>query len=174
MTDVAQDNKTRKGLKLTLILASALILIDAFAYNDRILAMFIGAWMLLIALPRALIFTKDSELKRHSLKRTAVVIVAVAVVFVCTSVNDRIAASRAETVIVAVNSFKERNQRYPKTLEELTPEFLERVPKTSPTLLFNSFHYISNPTSPSLFYVTMPPFGRRFYSFERGEWSYMD
>ncbi|MBI5327098.1 MAG: hypothetical protein HZB80_02230 [Deltaproteobacteria bacterium] len=88
--------------------------------------------------------------------------------------NNQIAKKRAETLIVAVKSFKEKHHRYPEKLEELTPDFIDRVPKAKDTLMFNAFFYNSTSGDHVLFYVTMPPFGRKVYSFERNEWFTMD
>lgn len=154
--------------------AGVLLVIDVFLFNDAFISAAIGAWMLLIALPRAAFFTKAPELKRYRLRRAAVFIGAAVLVFAYTFGNNEIAARRAETLIVAVNSFKERHHRYPAKLDELTPDFIDRIPQAKDTLMFNSFFYNSTPEDHVLFYITMPPFGRRVYSFERKEWFSLD
>ena len=173
-TDSTQDQEKRKSLKWVLLWAGALIIIDAFVFSQGILSGFIGSWILLVALPRAVFFTKGPELKRYRLRRAAVFIGAATLVFAYTFGNNQIAEKRAETLIIAVKSFKEKHHRYPEKLEELTPDFIDRVPKAKDTLMFNAFFYNSTSEDHVLFYVTMPPFGRKVYSFERDEWFTMD
>lgn len=155
-------------------MAVALIIIDAFVFNQGVISGLIGTWMLLVALPRAVFFTKAPELKRYRLRRAAVFIGAAVLVFAYTFGNNQVAEKRAEALIVAVKSFKEKHHRYPAKLEELVPDFIDRVPAAKDTLLFNSFIYSSTPENHSLLYVAMPPFGRRVYSFERNEWFSLD
>lgn len=81
---------------------------------------------------------------------------------------------RAEVLITAVKSFHAKNQRYPKSLEELVPEFIDWVPLAKYTFVFSSFWYGTAPDNTILSYVDLPPFGRPTYSFTRNEWSYLD
>lgn len=174
MTDSSQNQEKSKSLKWVFLWAGALIIIDALFLNQGVISALIGAWMLLVAVPRAVFFTKAPELKRYRLKRAAVFIGAMAMVFVLNWANNQIARKRASTLIAAVKAFNQKLDRYPAKLEELAPEFIERVPIAKYTLTDNSFRYISTPESHSLFYVSMPPFGRPTYTFERDEWFYAD
>ena len=61
------------------------------------------------------------------------------------------------------------------SLNDLVPEFVDRVPLAKYTLAFNEFHYyFTSKRGTHLFYVAMPPFGRRVYSFVRDQWTYLD
>ncbi|MFZ3073041.1 MAG: hypothetical protein WA162_07340 [Thermodesulfobacteriota bacterium] len=174
MTDSTQNQEKRKSLKWVFLSAGALVIFDALFLNQGVISALIGAWMLLVAIPRAVFSTKVPELKRYRLRRAAVFIGAMAMVFVFNWANNQIARKRAETLIAAVKAFNQKHQRYPAKLEELAPDFIDRVPIAKYTLTDNSFRYISTQENHSLFYVSMPPFGRPTYSFERNEWFYVD
>lgn len=88
--------------------------------------------------------------------------------------NNRVAQARAETLIAAVKTFHVKNQRYPGSLEELVPDFIDQVPLAKYTLGSNKFQYTTSDSSTSLFYVQFPPFGRRTYSFTGNAWGYLD
>jgi hypothetical protein len=62
----------------------------------------------------------------------------------------------------------------PKSLQDLVPEYIERVPVAKYTFLFNRFWYYSSNDDTTLFYVELPPYGRPTYSFSRKEWGYVD
>ncbi len=174
MTDSTQNQEKRKGLKRVFLWAGGLIILDALIINQGVISALIGAWMLLVAVPRAVFFTKAAEMKRYRLWRAAVFIGVAPLVLGYNMANNQIAGKRAETLVVAVKSFKEKHRRYPAKLEELAPDFIDHVPVAKYILTDNSFHYTSTPENHILFYISMPPFGRPSYSFERNEWYYMD
>lgn len=74
----------------------------------------------------------------------------------------------------AVKVFHTKHQRYPKSLEDLVPGFIDAVPVAKYTLGLNQFWYYSDEQYASLFYVALPPFGRLTYDFTRDEWGYTD
>lgn len=171
--DTAQKELKPVNLKKAFVWAGVLVALDAFLLNQGVLSALVGAWMLLVSLPRSA-FNKSPEQRNRRFARIAIFLGAVMLVFGLNSANNQIARKRAETLITAIKAFKLKNQRYPEKLSELVPDFIKYLPTAKYTLSFNSFHYVSGPESHSLFYVEMPPFGRPTYSFERGSWGYLD
>ena len=84
------------------------------------------------------------------------------------------AQRRGSEVARAVEAFRDTHGEYPARLESLVPEFLPSVPLPKYTLVFNRFHYIRTKETADLFYVVMPPFGRREYVFETKQWRDFD
>ena len=173
MSDSAQREVKPISLPRTFAWAGALIAVDAFVVNQGVISAAIGLWMLLAALPRAA-FTQDPGQRRLRLARVAIFLGAVAIVFALNWVNNRIAKSRAETLVTAVKAFKQKHQRYPEKLDELVPEFVEHMPVAKYTLAFGRFYYVATAGYHGLFYMDMPPFGRPTYAFERDTWGYVD
>jgi len=164
----------RPSLARALVLGALLVAVDAFFLNQGALALVVGLWLLFVSLPRTFLARKFQAVRRERLTNLAVYFVAVILVFVLNAWNNSMARSRAEVLISAVKSFHARNQRYPNSLEELVPQFIDRVPLAKYTFTFNNFWYRTSAESTVLFYVEVPPFGRPTYSFTRNEWGYLD
>lgn len=153
--------------------AAALIVVDAFVINQGVIAAVVAVWVLVISLPRAA-FSKVPDQRRLRLARIGILLGAAAVVFALNGANNRLAEQRAQRLVAAVKGFHQKHQRYPSTLEELVPEFIDRVPRAKYTLGSGDFRYLSGPKTHALLYVKFPPFGRPTYNFEQGRWGYLD
>ena len=89
------------------------------------------------------------------------------------SVQKRIAMAHAAQVIQACEQYREANESYPERLSDLVPRYLSSVPKAKYCLSFGEFMYFGSP-HPMLVWYEIPPFGRRVYNFETGNWKYLD
>lgn len=162
------------SLRRALLNGTLLVLIDAFLLNQGAIALLVGLWVLLIGLPRTLLAGKFATVRPQRLKCAAVYLVAAGLVFALNAANNRIAMSRAETLIAAVKAYHAKHRRYPESLQALVPEYIDEVPQAKYTLLSSPFRYLTSPQGPSLMYVEVPPFGRPMYSFERDAWERLD
>lgn len=153
--------------------AGALIVFDAFVLNQGFIALLVGTWMVLGALPRAA-FSKDPAVRRLRLARVGIFLAAVLLVFALNWANNQIAGSRAERLVKAIKGYHQKHQKYPDKLDDLTPEFIAGVPLAKYTLMSRSFQYLSSPRSHMLVYVVFPPFGRAVYNVEREKWGSLD
>jgi len=158
----------------SVFLGMLLVVIDAFSLNQGALALLVGLWTLLVGLPRSFLAKKYAKVRAARLRNIAIYFLAVILVFVLNTANNRLARSRAETLVLAVKAFHDKNQRYPKSLEELVPHHVKRVPLAKYTFMFNRFSYFTSDQDTGLFYVALPPFGRPTYSFTRNAWGYLD
>ena len=77
-------------------------------------------------------------------------------------------------VVAAVKAFHAKQQRYPKNLQELVPDFLPEIPAAKYALMFNRFTYLASDKGQVLFYADLPPYGRPTFNFARNEWGYLD
>jgi hypothetical protein len=85
------------------------------------------------------------------------------------------AKAHAARVIEACRRFEVQHGILPDRLEDLVPEFLPTVPRAKYTLAWGAFTYSKSAEKRhTLMYVTLPPFGRRVYHFEEGQWSQLD
>ena len=144
--------------------------------DQGVVAFLVGVWLLVISLPLRLFMKKYAELRIHYLRDIAVYSAAIALVFTLNAANNRIASERAEVLVAAVEAFHAKHQRYPDSLEELVPGFIDRVPLAKYTLLFNEFWYVpvEKDRDAALWYVEFPPFYRPTYNFTTNEWRYSD
>lgn len=156
-----------------ILFSVALVVLDAFLLNQGIISLFVALGVVFVGLPRAFL-RKFAGAKRQRFARLSVYLAAVVLVFALNVMNSRIAKSRAEEIIVAVQAYRAKHQRYPARLQDLMPDHLEHIPRAKYTLWFNDFRYRAVADDPWLEYTELPPFGRPFYSFRRGAWFYMD
>lgn len=157
-----------------IVLATLLLAVDAFVLNQGVIALLVGLWLLLIELPRTYLAKRFMTVRPQRLRNMAVYLLSVILVLGLNALNNRVARVRAEALVVAVKAYHAKNQRYPKSLEELVPDYIERVPLAKYTLMFNRFSYNTSDQYTSLFYVALPPFGRPTFSFNRDAWGYLD
>lgn len=162
------------SLQGAILKASLLVFFDAFVLNQGIISALVGFGLLLIGLPLALL--RRNELVRAArLRNLAIYGAAVALVFVLNGANNRLAKYRAEALVSAVQAFQQKYHRYPLTLNEMAPEFVDSIPLAKYTLGQNTFYYLgADKGDPILFYVSLPPFGRPLYRFGDNKWGYLD
>lgn len=89
------------------------------------------------------------------------------------SLQRTIAMGNAERLIEACERYRQANGAYPERLAELVPRYLNAIPRAKYCCFQGEFWYIGAPR-PLLLWYEVPPFGRRIYNFERGDWGYLD
>lgn len=155
------------------VLAIALFFIDALLLNQGVLSALVCAWLILVSLPR-IYLSKSLTGRGTRLAHIAMLVAAALLVFAANWINNRIARTRAETLIVAVKKFKQSTGHYPANLQDLVPNFIDHIPLAKYTIAFNDFKFSSNEAHVSLWYVEMPPFGRPAFNFKCDRWEYLD
>lgn len=174
MADDSQPEPTKKTTVRRAALAGALLVfVDAFWLNQGIIASLVGVGLLVIGLPLALL-KKPPAARVQRFRNLAIYTASVVLVFVLNALNNRIAASRAEAIVSSVKAFHAKNGRYPASLNNLAPEFIDHVPLAKYTLGQNRFYYHVTEGRAVLYYVDFPPFGRPIYWFSEDKWGYLD
>ena len=156
-----------------LVLSSVLVFVDAFWLNQGAVALFVAVGLLSIGLPRSFL-RRFAAVRRQRLRNLGIYLAAVAAVFALNHANNRLAQQRADALVSAVGAFHAKYARYPGSLDELVPEFIDRVPLAKYTLGMNRFSYLERQGDAHLSYVEFPPFGRPIYRFSRGSWGNLD
>ena len=174
MTTAEPAAVSQPSLRQAILFGALLVTVDVFLLGQGALALLVGICLLFIGLPRTFLARKFVAVRARRLRNIAVYLAAVIAVFLLNAENNRIARSRADTLVSAVNAFHAKNQRYPNSLQELVPDHIDRVPLAKYALMFNRFSYYTSGQGASLFYVELPPFGRPTYCFTRNEWGYLD
>lgn len=176
MNDKKSGQAATPSARRAIFLALLLVVLDAFYLNQGAIAAVVGLWLLFISLPYTFFAKKFAAVRKQRVRNIAIYFGAVVLVLAFNAANNAIAKRRAEVLISAVQAFHAKNQRYPRSLEELVPAYIERVPLAKYTFSLNRFSYftLENGSDARLFYVELPPFGRPTYSFGRGEWGYID
>lgn len=108
-----------------------------------------------------------------ALTRIQMPLFTLVLVFANNSLQTRVARINAARVVEACEQYHEANGTYPESLDELVPRYLSSVPRAKYCLSWGEIRYWGPPIN-FLDWVEVPPFGRRTYAFERGEWGYLD
>jgi hypothetical protein len=170
MTIAFGDPALRKALVLSLVL----LVVDALVMNQGIISFFVGAWLVFISLPATLVRARWKGMRGARLGRIALGLLAVILVFALNYANNRLARSRADTLVTAIEAFQKAENKYPAKLADLVPKYVAEIPIAKYTLLFNQFSYHSSGDLASLSYIALPPFGRPTYNFKNKRWGYLD
>jgi len=89
------------------------------------------------------------------------------------AVQIKIAEANAPRIITACEGFYAANGRFPKSLDELVPQYIPSVPRAKYCLFYGQFDYF-NYGKPMLVWCVVPPFDRRIYDFETRRWNYIE
>lgn len=84
-----------------------------------------------------------------------------------------IAEEHASIIIPACEKYHVEKNEYPKTLDDLVPDYLPSVPRAK-YCLYGHFSYWNLEEHPILVWYYLPPYGRKIYNFDRREWHYLD
>jgi hypothetical protein len=163
----------QSSLNKALAWALSLVFFDAFLFNQGVLSAGFGLFLLFISVPRSFL-RKLKPVRSQRLRNIAIYLAAVVLVIGLNNLNNLIAHKRAELLISAINTYHAKNHRYPQKLQDLTPEFVAKVPRAKYTLLFGEFSYFLSGENAFLFFVDFPPHGRPIYRFPDNRWGYVD
>lgn len=82
--------------------------------------------------------------------------------------NKTVARGRAEDIIAACRSYKDKTGAYPETLHALVPEYLKAVPRAKYTVLWSAFQYGEGRLAWMIVPMTVMP----SYDLNSGKWSF--
>ena len=153
------------------LLGSLLIFVDAFVVNQGVLAGLVVLFQIILGIPR-IIRATSPDIKRVRLVSFVIYMSAALVVFTANSVSNRIAHHRAEVLIASIKAYVSAENKYPEKLQDLVPKYISSVPNAKFSLVFNKFYYSSE--HPFLMYVSLPPFTRPTYLFDKEKWQVVD
>lgn len=89
------------------------------------------------------------------------------------SLQKRIATANATRLIQACERYQQAMGDYPERLNDLVPRYLHSVPTAKYCIFYSAFGYCGSPPH-MLFWWDCPPFGRRTYTFDTGQWRHQD
>ena len=172
-SDMSPFWRCRGGLAAiggTLICALFLVFLDVVVDGSYLFSALVCPIWFIVGVVRAVL-----RRPRLGVAAARVLIPVVTGLFVVVnySVQRTIAMGNAERLIQACERYREDNGAYPEHLGELVPRYLNSVPRAKYCCSRSEFWYFGAPR-PLLVWYEVPPFGRRVYNFETGNWRYMD
>jgi hypothetical protein len=151
-----------------LSVSTFLYLFDGFILGSGIIA-----WLILFALGVSIVSwtVKSRHLAdiKNDLPKRLIYLGTAVLIFFTNSINLRIAAHRAQLLVVACEQYRAAHGEYPRQLENLVPEFVSEIPLAKYTLFENRFKYISTEGRHVLLY-SLIPFEHKSYVFEFKQW----
>lgn len=163
-------------LRKCVVFAASLFVIDAFFLNQGIFSGVV-AFVAFCCIPVALwsLVRKDTAKFRLQMKQIGIVMAGCFAVFGMNWLQNQMADRRAVELGTACLEFRDKTHHYPGHLHDLVPSVIPAVPPAKYTFMSSDFFYmIGVDGEPEIYYVVMPPFGRRFYHVEKGTWGFMD
>lgn len=161
-------------LHKVLVACSVLFFAEALYLNQYWLAVVVLIYVLAWGVPRAFFAKRWRSNRNKRLANLALYALTAVLAFAGNNFNNQLAERRTEQVIAAVDAFHGKLGKYPRSLDELVPQFLPEVPKAKVGFGITNFYYLERESSATLMYVVFPPFGRRTYDFGTKEFGYMD
>lgn len=161
-------------MKKTIIIASAIFVLDAYLFNQGVIAMVFLLLVTPTTLIRALIAWKNTALRKKRIAAAGVYFIMAVMVLAYIQVNNWRASRKADLLIAACEQYRAVHIIYPEKLADLVPDFIQKIPKAKYAHATGQFHYVSRKDSHLLWYVSFPPFGKRIYRFETKKWGFLD
>ena len=166
------------ALRSTIIIATCFYFCDAFVLNQGFLAFVLFVVVLFYFAPASMWAVRtDRRLASLRFYKAAIYVLAAIAILSTNVLQNRMADAKAVKLGDACLAYRAKYHHYPERLEELVPEFISSVPAAKYGLLGNMHFFYSggyDNREPMLFYVALPPFGRRFYHMEIRSWGYLD
>lgn len=152
-------------------IAIALVVIDGLVLYQGILSLAVLFCMTLFGLPR-LILRPNARTRHERVGNLGIYACAVVAVLTLNEINLKISEDHAEEMVAAVEKYRSRHGEYPRSLEDLVPEFMPAIPVVRYTFPAAQFEYFRLGPDPVLAYTAAPPFTRPTYDFAQAKWSY--
>jgi hypothetical protein len=160
----------------TALVLAALFVLDLFVAGQGFASLAVAAVGLVLSVIGALwsALRGHSGVARRRLGRAALYLALGVATVGALRLHAATAERRAAEIIQACRSHAARHGVLPRTLDELVPRFLDRIPRARYTVAWGTFTYVSSSRAHTLLYVAVPPHGRRLYHFEADRWSTLD
>lgn len=176
----AEDTKTDSSsipdwhLIVAIVLAVVLVILDAFVLNQGGISVLIGVWIVFVSMPVAAFAKRYKGCRGRRFTILGVYLSAVAAVIIGINLLNDLAYYRGNELATAIASYKQHTGHYPQSLQQLVPDYMERIKKAKPVLGVNEFDYRIREDEPVLMFMYLPPFGTAQYNFETRQWELFD
>lgn len=167
----AQNAGILRRILGSLIAAALLLFFDVVLTGSYLMSFLFCPIWLLVSLLKNLIQLPGWGI---ALFRLAMPIVTWGVVMANNDYQLKRAEENAQRVVAACEEFHADHGRFPKSLDELVPEYMPSVPTAKNSMGWSDFIYISGPENTLLGWYVVPPYLRKTYDFETRQWRYID
>jgi hypothetical protein len=160
-----------RDIKGSVVVAAVMLIWDGAYFGSCLMSLlFCPFWFLLSLLKNAI----ERPGWGLALVRVAIPALTLGLVYVNNLVQLGVAEANARRVVAACMAYHTANGDFPKTLDELVPQYLPSVPRAKYCLGPPGHFYYHNFGSPKLYWQVVPPFDRKIYNFDTQRWSYLN
>ena len=157
------------------IIAFCLMVLDAFILGIPFLGLIIMFFLIAASGISAIIFLfRDKQYSKLYAIKALIYFTGFIGIIGIFKFNVYIGGENANSVIKAVNSYYVDTGLYPDNLNQLIPNYLNRIPNCAYRIMDYKYRYYVDQDSAQLMWTVMPPWGRRIYNFKNAEWRYFD
>ena len=197
-----KDNKP-KTLIWSIIGASTLFIVDSFVLEAPYFFILVLIGLVFFWIPSILFSLKKSDELKFKIGRVLIYAIMAISTKALFDFNNKLAEERAKIIISALDSYLQKENRYPGELQELVPEFLDSIPKpkigpgkyfyserrdnTLVNIAFDCYEEkyeytddvkecdekLKKASKPQFMYVRFPPYDRASWDFDKKEWVYI-
>lgn len=164
------DNEKKDMLWIVIIVLTAIsiIAVDLFFSGEYPLALAKSLFMALAMLVLILIKFNDKPLLKKSLVCFGVFLALALVSWWFPYFNNKLADSNGKVIVKALESYKNEKGKYPASLEDLVPKYIDSLPRAKYTFLWKDFYWVDN----NLVYVNDAPVNLMKYDFNSSRWTW--
>ena len=136
---MGKDSK-KPALRNSIVVACVLFVVDAFCLSQGVIAVLALLVVCLWLIPRAIyLFMKKRE--KFTFAKAIVYSLMSVLVILTIRLNNHMAKNRADELIEVIHRYKQENHHYPGKLSDLSPKYIDAVPRAKYTVFVNEFHY---------------------------------
>jgi hypothetical protein len=128
---VSQAVSPKRSHRFAVFISCALVVLDVFLLGQGIISAIFGALIVVLYLPYILSnsFRKDPAALKFHRKNISIYLIAVGLALGLIGGNIGIAHYRAQDLIAALKSYNAKYGQYPERLDQLVPEFMDKIPR---------------------------------------------
>jgi hypothetical protein len=116
---------------------------------------------------------RNAPHRRQTLKGIGICLGALVLVIVMVKVNAYVAPLHAQRVVDAIESYRAAKGVYPKTLDDLVPQFIDHVPYAQYTLGGFFYYMRGGTTEAPIVFCNPHGMDHRGYDFRTKRWTYV-
>jgi hypothetical protein len=161
----------RPGIGGSIAGACVLLALDGAFYGSFLTSILVCPVWILVSLVRSAALLPGWW---NSLVRIAIPALTLILVYGNDALQMRIGRANADRIILACEQFHSDYGRYPRTLADLVPRYLDEVPRAKYCVARGEFWYIGGEKNHMLVWWVVPPFGTMNYNFELARWRFSD
>ncbi len=167
-SDIIMPNR---GVGKSIVGALFLLFWDAVFTGSFFMSFLICPFWFLVSILKNLIQRPGWKI---ALFRIAVPVATLGLVLANSDYQYRMAESNAARVVTACEEYHAATGKFPQTLDDLVPQYMQFIPHAKNCMMFGEFWYLNSDGKPLLIWYAFPGRGRKIYNFEDREWNYLD